>query len=123
MPQTAAVVSLFNPDDGVLANAAALLAQVDAVVVVDDGSPRDPARILAELETMGCRVVRLAENSGIAAALNAGITAALTAAAKPDYILTMDQDSLLDAGYVDALLAAAAAAGNAGVPVGMVAPA
>ena len=123
MPQTAAVVSLFNPDDGVLANAAALLAQVDSVVVVDDGSPEDPARILAELESMGCLVVRLAENSGIAAALNAGITAALAAAAKPDYILTMDQDSLLDAGYVDALLAAAAAAGKAGVPVGMVAPA
>ena len=123
MPQTAAVVSLFNPDDGVLANAAALLAQVDSVVVVDDGSPADPARILAELGSMGCTVVRLPENSGIAAALNAGITAALAADTRPDYILTMDQDSLLDAGYVDALLAAAAAARDAGVDVGMVAPA
>ncbi|MGY3379066.1 rhamnosyltransferase [Arthrobacter sp. TE12231] len=123
MPRTTAVVSLFNPDDGVLANAAALLAQADAVVVVDDGSPRDTARILAALESLGCGVVRLAENSGIAAALNAGITAALAAAPKPDYILTMDQDSLLDPGYVDALLTAAAAAAGAGVPVGMVAPA
>ena len=123
MPKTAAVVSLFNPDDGVLANAAALLGQVDSVVVVDDGSPQDPARILAALGAMGCKVVRLTENSGIAAALNAGITAALAADTKPDYILTMDQDSLLDPGYVDALLAAAAAAGEAGVPVGMVAPA
>ncbi|MGY3320364.1 glycosyltransferase [Arthrobacter sp. TE12232] len=123
MPRTTAVVSLFNPDDGVLANAAALLAQADAVVVVDDGSPLDTARILAALESLGCGVVRLAENSGIAAALNAGITAALAAAPKPDYILTMDQDSLLDPGYVDALLTAAAAAAGAGVPVGMVAPA
>lgn len=123
MPRTTAVVSLFNPDDGVLPNAAALLAQADSVVVVDDGSPRDPARILAALEGLGCGVVRLAENSGIAAALNAGITAALAAAPKPDYILTMDQDSLLDPGYVDALLTAAAAAAGAGVPVGMVAPA
>ena len=98
-------------------------AQVDSVVVVDDGSPEDPARILAALEAMGCKVERLTENSGIAAALNAGITAALAADTKPDYILTMDQDSLLDPGYVDALLAAAAAAGEAGVPVGMVAPA
>lgn len=128
MPQTAAVVSLFNPDDGVLANAAALLAQVDSVVVVDDGSPEDPADVLARLDAMGCTVVRLAENSGIAAALNAGITAALSAdstatGTKPGYILTMDQDSLLDPGYVDALLAAAAAAAKAGIDVGMVAPA
>lgn len=123
MPATAAVVSLFNPTDSVLANTAALLAQVDSVIVVDDGSPEDPSRILARLAEQGCLVERLARNSGIAAALNAGITRALTAGTKPDYVLTMDQDSLLDAGYVDALLAAAAAAQAAGVPVGMVAPA
>lgn len=122
MPATAAVVSLFNPTDSVLANTAALLAQVDSVVVVDDGSPQDPSRILAKLAEQGCIVERLPRNSGIAAALNAGITRALTAAAKPDYILTMDQDSLLDAGYVDALVSAAMAAETAGVPVGMVAP-
>ncbi|CAI3801088.1 glycosyltransferase [Pseudarthrobacter sp. MM222] len=123
MPSTAAVVSLFNPTDGVLANTAALLAQVDSVIVVDDGSPQDPARILAELAEQGCIVERLPENSGIAAALNAGIEKALTAGPKPDYVLTMDQDSLLDPGYVDALLSAATAAQHAGVPVGMIAPA
>jgi rhamnosyltransferase len=123
MPATAAVVSLFNPTDGVLANTAALLAQVDSVIVVDDGSPQDPARILAKLAEQGCIVERLPQNSGIAAALNAGITKALTAGAKPNYVLTMDQDSLLDPGYVDALLSAATAAQTAGVPVGMVAPA
>ncbi|MDQ0820220.1 rhamnosyltransferase [Arthrobacter sp. V4I6] len=122
MPATAAVVSLFNPTDSVLANAAALLAQVDAVIVVDDGSPQDPAPILARLAEQGCLVERLPQNSGIAAALNAGITKALTAGPKPDYVLTMDQDSLLDAGYVDALLSAATAAQHAGVSVGMVAP-
>ncbi|WP_426996335.1 glycosyltransferase [Pseudarthrobacter sp. N5] len=122
MTATAAVVSLFNPTCGVLANAAALLSQVDTVVVVDDGSPQDPSRILFELSAMGCLVERLAENSGIAAALNAGISAALAGAAKPGYILTMDQDSLLDDGYVAALLSAATAALEAGVPVGMVAP-
>ena len=122
MPSTVAIVSLFNPSDGVLANAAALLKQVDAVVVVDDGSTKDPARILGDLVNLGCRVERLAENSGIAAALNAGISSVLSSAAKPDYILTMDQDSLLDDGYVAALEAAASAAVGAGVPLGMVAP-
>jgi rhamnosyltransferase len=122
MSATAAVVSLYNPTDSVLANTAALLAQADSVIVVDDGSPQDPARTLARLAEQGCIVVRLPENSGIAAALNAGITKALTAGPKPDYILTMDQDSLLDAGYVDGLLSAATAAQYAGVPVGMVAP-
>jgi rhamnosyltransferase len=119
---TTAVVSLFNPTEGVLANAAALLPQVDRVVVVDDGSPRDPSQILAELEAMGCAVVRLRENSGIAAALNAGISEALAATPKPDFILTMDQDSQLQEGYVQALLDAAASARVSGVRAGMVAP-
>ena len=122
MPSVAAVVSLFNPDDGVLANAKALLGQVDTVVVVDDGSPDDPSRVLGRLAAIGCVVERLDSNSGIATALNAGITAALRTAGKPDYILTMDQDSLLDDGYVDSLVTAAAAAERAGVPVGMVGP-
>jgi rhamnosyltransferase len=120
--KTTAVVSLFNADESVKTNAAALLDQVDHVVVVDDGSPRDPGRILGDLAAMGCTVERLPENSGIAAALNAGISVALAAADKPAFILTMDQDSLLDAGYVAALLEAAAAAERAGVSVGMVAP-
>ncbi|HJW00482.1 MAG TPA: glycosyltransferase [Arthrobacter sp.] len=122
MPSVAAVVSLFNPDDSVLANAQALLRQVDTVVVVDDGSPDDPSDVLARLAARGCVVEQLGSNSGIAAALNAGITAALMAKVKPDYILTMDQDSLLDDGYVDSLVAAAGAADAAGVPVGMVGP-
>ena len=122
MSATTAVVSLFNPTEGVLDNVASLLAQVDNVVVVDDGSPQNPSRILAELEAMGCTTVRLNENSGIAAALNAGITEALAAKPKPDFILTMDQDSQLPPGYVQALVDAAASARVSGVRAGMVAP-
>lgn len=120
---TTAVVSLFNADESVKVNAGALLQQVDHVVVVDDGSPQDPQHILGELAAMGCTVEQLPANSGIAAALNAGIAVALAAANKPKYILTMDQDSLLDSGYVAALERAATAAEGAGVRVGMVAPA
>lgn len=120
--RTSAVVSLFNPDDGVLANATALLLQVDHVVVVDDGSTKDPNRILESLSAAGCTVARLSENSGIAAALNRGIELALSGADKPDYVLTMDQDSLLEDGYVQSLVEAAAAAELQGIAVGLVAP-
>jgi rhamnosyltransferase len=120
---TTAVVSLFNADEHVLANASALLAQVNRVVVVDDGSSRDPGQILGQLQDLGCTVERLAVNSGIAAALNAGIAVALASAERPAFILTMDQDSLLDGGYVAALEESALAAEQAGVRVGMVAPA
>lgn len=106
-----------------MANARALLSQVSQVVVVDDGSPDDPGPILQELRNLGCTVERLSVNSGIAQALNAGIAVALDSAAHPQFILTMDQDSLLDDGYVTALEAAAYAAEAAGVKVGMVAPA
>ncbi|ABK04064.1 glycosyl transferase, family 2 [Arthrobacter sp. FB24] len=120
---TTAVVSLFNADEHVLSNAAALLAQVGHVVVVDDGSSRDPAPVLRQLQDLGCTVERLAENSGIASALNAGIAVALSSGNRPAFILTMDQDSLLEGGYVSALEEAARAAEQAGVRVGMVAPA
>lgn len=122
MPGTAAVVSLFNPDHTVLANAAALLEQVDAVVAVDDGSFPDAEPILVRLAELGCKVERLSTNMGIAAALNAGITVALSAPSKPEFILTMDQDSLLHKGYSAMLVKAAAAAVAAGIRVGMVAP-
>jgi rhamnosyltransferase len=122
MPVTAAVISLFNPDHTVLVNAAALLKQVDAVVAVDDGSSPDAELILARLAELGCVVECLPSNMGIAAALNAGIAVALSAPSKPEFILTMDQDSLLHEGYSAMLLEAAAAASTAGVRVGMVGP-
>ncbi|MFP5368043.1 MAG: glycosyltransferase, partial [Actinomycetes bacterium] len=95
MHGTTAVVSLFNPSESVLANAAALLSQTAGVVVVDDGSPQETSPILEQLAAMGCQVVRLEQNSGIATALNTGITVALGGTPKPEYVLTMDQDSLL----------------------------
>lgn len=117
-----AVVSLYNPDPGVLENCRALLEQVNHVVAVDDGSPRDVSGVLGQLEVLGCQVVRLGRNSGIASALNAGIRSARQNRCNPAFILTMDQDSLLEPGYTGKLVAAYKAATSAGVPVAMVAP-
>ncbi len=117
-----AVVSLHNPDYGVVAHCAALLKQAGHVVVVDDGSSANVDEVLAQLEDLGCQILRLGCNSGIATALNAGIRVARQNPAEPDFILTMDQDSLLEPGYTVKLLAAHAAAAEAGIAVGMVAP-
>lgn len=113
---------MYNPDAGVIARCTALMEQVDHVVVVDDGSPNDSAAVLATLRGLGAQVVRLERNSGIASALNAGIRAARDYTPSPEFILTMDQDSLLEPGYTAKLQTAYAAAKEDGVAVGMVAP-
>ena len=120
---TTAIVSVFSPDEHLLDNASALLSQVKHVVIVDDGSPQDPQQILQGLRDLGCTVERLPRNSGIAAALNAGIELARGLPERPKFILTMDQDSLLDEGYVAALEEAAESAERAGVKAGLIAPA
>lgn len=117
-----AVVSLYNPNNAVVARIESLLGQVGHVVAVDDGSPQNPEVVLATLERLGVSVVRLTSNSGIAAALNAGITKALAGPSRPEFILTMDQDSLLPDGYLDALVSSYEQALRNNISVGMVAP-
>lgn len=101
--QTAAVVSAYNPDDGLTEHVSSLLRQVDSVVVVDDGSPNDVSEVLGRVEAEGAAVIRLEQNSGIAAALNAGIRHAQREW-DPAWIMTMDQDSRLTSGYVESAL-------------------
>jgi rhamnosyltransferase len=120
--RTAAVVSTFNPEHNVVENCAALLQQCTDVIVVDDGSTAPDEEVYRELEAQGCTVLRLNENAGIAAALNRGVSLARSRNAALGYILTMDQDSLLQPGFVQGLEEAATAADAAGVSVGMVAP-
>ena len=97
-PRVVAVVPTFRPDEALLAGLQALGPQVSAIIVVDDGSPLDPTGILERAETLGCQIVRSPTNDGIAAALNTGIRLALADAA--DYVLTLDQDTVLPAHYV-----------------------
>lgn len=120
--RTAAVVSTFNPHRNVLENCAALRDQCVDVVVVDDGSSAADESVYAELEGLGCTVLRLRQNSGIAAALNKGIALARSRNPSLAFILTMDQDSLVQPGFVRGLEEAAVAATDAGLNVGMVAP-
>lgn len=120
---TVAVVSTFNPQRNLLDNCQALLAQCSGVVVVDDGSSSPDESIFSALSSAGCVVHRLATNSGIAAALNRGVEVARALGPQVEYVLTMDQDSLIERGFVRRLEETAEAARAAGVDVGMVAPA
>lgn len=121
--RTTAVFSLFNPQPSLVANVSSIQDQVDNVVVVDDCSSADVTELLVRLRSMGCQVLSMETNSGIAAALNAGILHALNnGPTRPDFILTMDQDSTVDVGYVAALTTAFENALDHRVKVGMVAP-
>lgn len=141
----AAVLTAFRPGERLVPLVRALRAQLGFVVVVDDSGRApvaaaaaapgagDPTTVdaapdpLAEAAAAGAIVVRHAENRGIAAALNTGIAEARRAAAAAGValrgVVTFDQDSVIDDGYVAALVQTADEATRAGLRVGAVAPA
>jgi rhamnosyltransferase len=101
---TAVVVS-YQPDPVRLAELLkAVLPQVERVVVVDNGSDRDVASLVAALDDSRLSALFLSENLGIAAAHNTGIRWARERGA--EFVLLMDQDSVPDEGMVAALKAA-----------------
>jgi rhamnosyltransferase len=104
----AAVIPAYRPDDS------ALLALVESltsagipVLVTDDASPCTFDHALRSVANRGITVVRHPRNAGIARGLNEGLAFARERGAA--WLLTVDQDSTLPAGYVDALLASAPA--------------
>ncbi|SKA93755.1 rhamnosyltransferase [Agreia bicolorata] len=117
-----AVISAFNPGPALLDACASLLSQTRSVTIVDDGSTIDVTEILDSCAAAGCQIVLLGQNSGIASALNAGVDAAFARAPEAEFVLTLDQDSTLQADYVERALSAFEAATAAGVRVGLVAP-
>lgn len=98
MPTVIAVVPSYRPDPSIHDGLAALAPQVDEVIVVDDGSPAEFDSILDEIALGGHTVVRSVENRGIAAALNTGIRMALDRGA--DYVLTLDDDTIMPPDYI-----------------------
>lgn len=93
-------MSTFGPDAEVVQRAKRHILQLDRLIIVDDGSTDSQA--LDELSGSGFVIIKLATNSGIAFALNTGMKIALKDGA--DYILNIDQDSILDEGYISKVL-------------------
>jgi len=122
-PAVAAVVTAFDPGPSLTTVVASVLGQVAAVVVVDDGSTSAAAeRALDACAALGCTLIRHGANRGVAAALNSGVAQVISAHTELTDVLTLDQDSVVPAGYVRAALAARESAQRAGLHVAMVAP-
>jgi rhamnosyltransferase len=101
--KVAALVVTYFPDMGFPARLERLLAQVDRVVVVDNGS--DPTCLAWKdgfARRRGVTIIENGRNLGIADALNRGMS--LLAGEGYDWVLTMDQDSEIEEGFVAALL-------------------
>lgn len=116
-----AVVSTFAPSTDVLTSVRRLLDECDAVVLSDDGSPSG-SDVLDMAEALGAMVVRAERNNGIAFTLNKGIAAGLAAYPETALLVTMDQDSILEPGYIDMARRAYIAAQAVELQVGMLTP-
>lgn len=124
MPQTrvAAVIVSYRSDERLFRGLEALIPQVGRIIVVDNDSGDQVTEKLKEAAEASENKIKLIlndENVGLAAAQNQGIQLALEEGA--DWVLLLDDDSVPDAGMVEALLAA-----YAGHPaqerIGLVAP-
>ena len=102
-PRVCAVVVTYHPQPKFTGNIAAIRAQVEHTVVVDNGSSAESALALRTLEAAtDCTVIRNLQNLGIAAALNAGVKYALER--RFDWVATFDQDSVITDGYIRQML-------------------
>lgn len=101
-----AVIPTYNPGIELEQLVQTLSAQVDFTLIIDDGSTNSGVRrLLTDLESplVGC--VLLAHNNGIAHALNEAFEQ-VRRRMPSHFILTLDQDSVITAGYVDDLFRA-----------------
>lgn len=95
-----AVVVCYNGQDEILATVAALINQVGHVHIVDNASSYKTLTILEKLEKQNnISVTYLKVNSGIGHALNIGVYTAQKMGF--EWLLTMDQDSILSENLID----------------------
>jgi rhamnosyltransferase len=98
-----AVFVTWNPDlERFFEAVRSLAAQVDGVVIVDNGSQNHEALRARFATSDDVTVMGLPDNLGIGAALNVGVQLALLE--DPAWIMTMDQDTLVGDGAVAGIL-------------------
>lgn len=97
-----AILVTHNPSADLHHNIASLAGQVAAVLVIDNGSSPEHAAVLEQLRQLpSVGLIRNPVNAGIGAALNRGVRLAIER--RFSWVLTLDQDSRLPAGFVDRL--------------------
>ena len=117
-PTVLAVVPTYRPTESVAALVATLSKQ-SSVVVSDDASPCTADPILRSLESLpSVTVMRHQHNAGIARGLNDGVAAAVIAGAA--WLLTVDQDTVLPTGYLEALVSSATSLVSSDIPLGAI---
>ena len=103
-PSICAVIITFHPDLRMIDHLGDVLAQTQALVVVDNGSnPQALEALRAASSLQHFHLVENAENLGIAEALNQGVRWARDQGYP--WVLLLDQDSQLTDGFVSALYA------------------
>jgi rhamnosyltransferase len=99
-----AVMVTYHPSAATIGNLPKVLAQVDGLVVIDNGSAQDEILALrSSQQNLGFHLIQNTENIGIAAALNQGVGWAK----KEGYswVILLDQDSQLTDGFVAKMFA------------------
>jgi rhamnosyltransferase len=99
-----AVIVTYHPSAKMLENMAKVLAQVQGLVVVDNGSgidELDPLRV--ESQTLGFHLIENGENLGVAEALNQGVRWAKSEGYP--WVILFDQDSRITDSFVRQMFA------------------
>jgi len=100
-----AVIVTYHPSAKMVEHLRNVFAQVQALVVVDNGSSLDelePLRL--EIRTLGFQLIENGENLGVAEALNQGVRWAKSKGYP--WIILFDQDSAITDKFIDQMFAA-----------------
>jgi rhamnosyltransferase len=119
-PRAGAVVVLYQPESEVMENLRILAAQVDALVIVDNGSSESFRAELASLLNARVELIRHPENLGIATGFNTGIRRLIELGC--EFSLTFDQDSRVSQDFVTKIVNAFLKARTLFPAVAVVAP-
>jgi glycosyltransferase involved in cell wall biosynthesis len=95
-----AILPTYNPRIGLFGKVIeSVLRQVSSVIEVDDGS--EDTEEIKKLLPHEVTLISLNSNTGQAHALNVGVKEALRS--KPEWILTLDQDTVIEDGAISSL--------------------
>jgi rhamnosyltransferase len=99
------VIVTFHPSDQMLDAVTEVLAQVDGLVVVDNGSNADELDLLrGSSQNLGFHLIENKENLGIAEALNQGVR--WSKSNNYPWVILFDQDSRITDGFITQMFAA-----------------
>lgn len=94
-----AIIVTYHPNEYFVKNFYRVIAQVDCVIIIDNGSKLLSAKMLKNLSTkVNTHIIFNNENMGIAYALNQGMALAITE--QYEWCLLLDQDSVVNSNIV-----------------------